>query len=243
MSRGTSQAMTLSCALRSRFATLALLVALPLTAIDAQRPWRLLVLDSASGAPVRHAHLALDRRWVSRSDSAGRIRVDSLPPGTQEALVYCRPTNGVWQTLGDARRVALPSDAADTTVVRLDGGRCDPDATPRTRVTLLGVMQGEYHGTWLRACGPSERLLPADLRSAVERRGVYALALSWMPFVRFPSTEGVPADTAGGSSRRWVLVDGMLEGPGRLGHRGISTYRLEVESVRAVYATRPAGCR
>lgn len=225
---------------RLRLALFAALLG-PILPLPAQPAWHLRVVDSASGSPIRHAYLAFDRHWAASGDSAGRLDIDAVPATLREALVYCRPAHGAWQSLGAVQRVSLPTRPHDSTLVRLSGAACDSTQAPSRRVVLLGVGHSEYHGTWFRVCAASAGLLPNDLRAAAARARPYALVVAWMPFVRMPPGPRLPSDTSGGT-RRYMRAEGTLEGPGHYGHRGLSLYRFEVETVHAIYPARPPTC-
>jgi hypothetical protein len=222
-------------------------LALPAAPLQAQESVHLRVLDSASGVPIRRAHAYVTRVVSARGDSAGRIRLDSVPAAARGILVFCRPTTGFRSSaVDDGRGVRLPvppgERQGDTIVVRMDGARCDQRATPDTVVTLLGVIQNHHHGTTFFPCPASIRALPPALRTiAAEPRG--------LPLVSIPGPwRDIPLDAPMDTTRatrdtRWYgRLEGILAGPGRYGPRGGDPYQLELSGGSKQTTRRPAAC-
>jgi hypothetical protein len=227
--------------------------------LPAQPPIHVRVLDSLTGTPIRRARIAVsrptgqkpdtvagaevryaNRLWTATGDSVGYLRLDSVPAGEREATVGCRPASGEWlQTR--AYRVALPRDRRDTIVIRVDAQMCDQALTPTLPVVVLLAVTYGYHGPWVHlVCPASLRVLPAAWQAIGSRAG--AVWLAHNPFQRTSDFRWPTPDTTGRQPRYWLLVDGVLEGPGRYGDRSTSRYRLDVTAVRAAYPMRPAEC-
>lgn len=203
------------------------------------------VTDSVTGAPVVEARVAI---WCAGcygrypTDSAGRYRLDRLPAGTAKFEAHCPSATGLGAEITQ-QTIDIAADAETVLVVRVPSGHCVEPAYSERRGVFRGYWTPAFESSAFLPCAdgvlgvpapllPGKRLFRpkawADLTPSAGRR------ISWPP--------GAPVDSYGNPTY-FVVWRGVLKGPGRYGHMGVSEFSMVVDSVLSVHVRNPSDCR
>ena len=209
----------------------------------ASAPLSGVVLDSLSHAPVRRAVLCISvpvgdsfpigPDGVGQAFNSDCVRTDTLGfyafttvPGVPFELIVSCFEAGVYQTHGLAfRHITTPLPRHLD--IEADAGSCDQRPLERRSGRLTGLYQRGYHGRSLTLCGPDAITVDVAFGETMPAiaPGAWPIPDPWLPY-----------------GNAYVRLAGVLVGPDRYGWSGLSTFRLEVDTVVAVGPTGVSRC-
>ena len=155
----------------------------------------------------------------ARGDSGGAFVLDSIPAAWESISVYCE-TLSRWEShrLADisSRKHGLPPQPW---TFRTSAAGCDP----RPFLTVTGVFGGFYQADFemssLSRCdAPDQRTWVTWGTAGAREYNQRVKAIPWDSLGR-----GV-----------FMMVKGVLTGPGKMGHMGVYEYDLSVDSLVAI---------
>jgi hypothetical protein len=222
--------------MRRRKAVMLLLLAPAIGFAQSRPTLRVRITDSVTGLPLNGAQVTIPGIvWGGEVDSLGQRVVAPISPGVVELTVAC-PTRTHRGRVIETRRVEVTSRTDTTIRFRVAPRTCDEPAYSER----VGIFRGSFYSAFevsaFRPCPDSTVGLPAGLPHvfwAPPSAAVTADSTAWSQFSML-----APADSSGGGpvveSSWYVRWRGVLKGPGRYGHMGVSVYSLHVDSVLEV---------
>lgn len=201
------------------------------------------VLDAITGAPVAGAWVA--PRWPAadhrvQTDPHGRFLVRMVEPGAVTVDVHCA---GGTMFAARVLETVVQVDTGTMWAVemRADFSSCPIPSLPTRRLRARGVYSaGLEHSRFI----PCQEDTP-EFRAVWGPEGLRRAWVKFQPEARpgpsipWPAS---PGRDASGDPRVYVEWSGILAGPGRFGHMGVSPYWLSVDSIQQIAVDPPGHC-
>jgi hypothetical protein len=191
------------------------------------------VRDSATGLPIVWMDIILSRYISDRTDWQGAYSLRGIPPGVHQLRLFCPSSTWNVQLHSTVEvEVREPETRRDLWISR---SRC---TEPRF-ISLTGEFEGLHrYGFELNVFVPCPGSLrdpewSKQLKGGLSKRLIgqsISLDLTDSAHARYMARRGRPIY---GWNEPWVYVRvrGALEGPGKYGHMGISTYAVQVKEI------------
>ena len=223
----------------------ACVAAAPHLAAQAHGTLRGTITDSVTGAPVVEARVAV---WCAGctgrypTDSAGHYRLDRLPGGSASFEAHCPSATGLGAEITHGT-VDIAAGSETVLDLRVPPGHCAEPAYSERRGVFRGYWTPGFEPSAFRPCANTVLGVPAPLLPGKRLFPPEA----WADFApgaarRISSPHGAPVDSYGNVTY-FVVWRGVLKGPGKCGHMGVSEFSMVVDSVIAVRARGPSDCR
>lgn len=220
-------------------------VTTPRVAAQGRGTLRGTITDSVSGAPVVDARVAI---WCTGcygrypTDSAGRYRLDRLPAGRARFEAHCPSATGLGAEITQ-QEVDVAAGGETVLDLQVPPGRCTEPAYSERPGIFRGYWTPGFESSVFVPCADSALGVPAPLLPGkrISRPTAWAeVASGAVRRISWP--RDAPVDSYGNATY-FVTWRGVLKGPGRYGHMGVSEFSMLVDSVISVHPRGPSDCR
>ena len=203
------------------------------------------ITDSVTGAPVVEARVAI---WCAGcygrypTDSSGHYRLDRLPAGRARFEAHCPSATGLGAEITQ-QTIDIAAGAETVLDLRVPTGHCTEPAYSERPGVFRGYWTPGFESSSFRPCADSALGVPAPLLPGKRLFRPTAWAeLTPDTWSRISWPRAAPVDSYGNVTY-FVVWRGVLKGPGRYGHMGVSEFSMVVDSVISARARGPADCR
>lgn len=203
------------------------------------------IVDSVTGAPLVDAHVAI---WCTGcggrypTDSAGHYRLDRLPAGRARFEAHCPSATGLGAEIAQ-QEVDVAAGGETILDLRVPPGHCAEPAYSERPGVFRGYWTPGFESSAFVPCADSALAVPAPLLPGKRffRPAAWAeVAPAAVRGISWPRDAPVTSD---GNATYFVIWRGVLKGPGKYGHMGVSEYSMVVDSVLSVQPRGPSDCR
>jgi hypothetical protein len=175
-------------------------------------------------------------------DSAGRYRLDSLPPLHTPVRVMCTWIGRQMGILIGLDTIPVPVSGYATHDMTVPTTGCDPRPVRRVKGIFRGHYTPGFESSEFIPCPSDSWIIPGD---SIQPSSPFASAWATWPDKRFSASPPWPKAPRGrsGNATYFVRWRGTVVGPGNYGHMGMSGFEFMIDSLLEIRAPGRRDCR